>query len=156
MTIAARGCLFLTIHRRDYNPEELTVLHEHQRSFAREQGVPFPLLTILDVTERHIARFSKQSREATLDFACQMAPVVRCSGVVFDRGGFAASAIRSIITAVNSVSTQPFPTHVSGNLGAAIAWIESQLDKQRPSDFEGAAIAQWVRTLRDITAKPTD
>ena len=57
MTLATIGSLFVTIHRRDYSAEEVVPLRHHQLAFAREQGAPFPLLTILDVTEMHIIRF---------------------------------------------------------------------------------------------------
>jgi hypothetical protein len=154
MTLATRGSLFITIHRRDYSPQEIALLHRFQLSFARERGAPIPLLTILDVTEKHIVRFSKEAREATLALAHDMAPHTRCSAVVFDRGGFAGSAIRSLVTTVNFLSRQPFPTHVFGDLDAALEWIELKLDKERPADFDRAGITTLVRGLREASPPP--
>ena len=149
MTLATRGSLFVTIHRRNYSAEEFTLLHRHQLSFARAQGEPFPLLTILDVSPMHIVRFSGEAREATVRLAREMTPHVRCSGVVFDREGFAASAIRSLITTVSGVSRQPVPSRVFGDLGATIRWIATQLDRPLPSEFDAAEIVASVRTLRE-------
>jgi hypothetical protein len=148
MTLATFGCLFVTIHRRDYSAEEVAPLRHHQLAFARERGAPFPLLTILDVTEMHIIRFGKPARDATLELARETVPFIRCSGVVFDRGGFAASAIRSLVTMVNLISKPPFPTHVFGDLGRAIEWIESKLDGDGASEFDRAAATDSVRMLR--------
>jgi hypothetical protein len=106
------------------------------------------MLTILDVTERHIVRFGKEAREATLALAREMAPFMRCSAVVFDRGGFAASAIRSLVTTINLLSRQPFPSHVFGDLDAGLEWIESKLDRSKPLDFTRSSASAWVRTLR--------
>jgi hypothetical protein len=152
MTLATRGCLFITIHRREYSAEEMALLHRHQLAFARDRGAPFPLLTILDVNESHIFRFSKAAREATLELAHAMAPHIRCSAVVFDRGGFAASAIRSLVTTVNFLSKQPFPTQVFGDLEAAIGWIDSKVDRPRPAELDPGPLAAAVAALRERSA----
>lgn len=148
MTLATRGCLFIIIHRRDYTAEEFSLLQRHHLSFARARGAPFPLLTILDVTPMHIIRFSKAAREATAELTREMAPYVRCSGVVFDREGFAASAIRSIITTVSHVSKQPVASRVFGDLGETIQWIETRLDRPLSSDFDAEGVVASVKTLR--------
>jgi hypothetical protein len=148
ITLATRGCLLITIHRRDYSAEEIAPLHRHQLSFAREQSAPFPLLTILDVTEGHIVRFNKGAREATLALSREIAPHLRCSGVVFDRRGFAASAIRSMVTTATFIAKQPCPTRVFDDLDAALGWIESKLDKESAPAFDRAAIVASVKTLR--------
>jgi hypothetical protein len=152
MTVATRGCLFITIHRRDYSADEIALLHHHQLVFARARAVPFPLLTVLDVTEKHIFRFSKGAREATLELVRDVSPHIRCSSVVFDRGGFAGSAIRSLVTTVNLFAKEPYPSQVFGELGAALGWIESKLDRQDKVDFDRAAAAASVRTLRERRA----
>lgn len=146
MSLAACGALFITIHRRNYTAEEFATLHKHQLAFARTQGAPYPLLTILDVTERHIVSFSKAARESTTTLVRDIAPHVRCSAVVFDRGGFAASAIRSLVTTVNFLSRQPFPTHVFADLEGALLWIESKLGATM--DFDRPKSLACVEELR--------
>ncbi len=148
MTLATVGPLFITIHRRDYTAEEVAPLHRCQVAFAREQAAPIALLTILDVTERHIVRFGKEAREATLALAREMAPHVRCSAVVFDRGGFAASAIRSLVTTINFLSRQPFPSQVFGDLDAALPWIESKLEPASRFEASQASVSAWITSVR--------
>jgi hypothetical protein len=152
MTLATLGCLFITIHRRDFSAEELVPLRRHQLTFAAEHGAPFPILSILGVTERHILGFSRSASEASKELARETAPLIRCSGVVFDRGGFAASVVRSLVTTLNLIAKQPYPSQVFGELGAALTWIESKLDKQRPWDFDRAEIVASVKTLREASA----
>ena len=152
MTLATLGCLLITVHRRNYSAEEIALLHRHQLSVVRERGVQMVLLTILDVTERHIVRFDKAAREATVQLAYELAPHVCCSAVVFDRGGFAASAIRSLVTMIHLVSKSPFSTHIHGDLGTALAWVESKLDKQRLAEFDRATAHASVRTLLGAAA----
>lgn len=137
------------IHRRDYSAEEFSLLHRHQLAFARTRDAPFPMLTILDISPMHIMRFSGAARDATAKLTREMNPHVRCSGVVFDREGFAASAIRSLITTVSGVSRQPVSLRVFGDLETTVRWIETQLDKQLSSEFDAAGIVASVKTLRE-------
>jgi hypothetical protein len=146
MTLASRGSLFITIHRRDYTAEEVAVLHRIQLAFAHEVRAPLALLTILDVTERHIVRFGGAARDATLELARDIGPHVRCSAVLFDRDGFAGSAIRSLVTTVNFLSKQSFPTRVFGEMGAALTWLES--NGKDSLDFDRAALEATIRALR--------
>jgi hypothetical protein len=154
MILATLGGVFITIHRKDYTAEEFAPLHRYQLAFAQECGVPIGVLTILDVTERHILRFKEEAREATVALVREMTPFMRCSAVVFDRGGFAASALRSLVTTINLLSRQPYPSRVFGDLDAALEWMEPSLDKLGPRGFSRAAAAEWVRQLRTDGTAP--
>jgi hypothetical protein len=151
MTVAALGSLLVTIYRREYSAEEFEVLRGHELAFARGRDAPIPILTILDVNERHIIRFSRSARERTMELAREIAPYTRCTAVVFDRGGFAASAIRSLVTTVNLFTKQPFPAQVFGDLEAAISWMESKLEN-RPLELAPATIVASLTALRRVNA----
>ena len=151
VTLAALGSLLVTIYRREYSAEEFEVLRGHELAFARGRDAPIPILTILDVNERHIIRFSKSARERTVELAREIAPYTRCAAVVFDRGGFAASAIRSLVTTVNLFTKQPFPARVFGDLEAALEWIESK-PEDRPLELARASIVASLTALRRVNA----
>ena len=150
MTLATLGGLFIIIFRVEAGAREMGHLRDHEIAFSRERGASFPTLTLLDVREVDLLRFSKESRDATEALARETATIVRCAAIVFDRGGFAASVVRSLVTTVRLVTKQPYPMHVFGDLQEALEW----LDGRTRLGLNHASIAASVGALRVASAPP--
>src|SRR5258706_15655641 len=149
MTLGTAGSVFVQIYREDFTAESMQVLKQHELAFARERRSRIPCLSVLDVTHVHLLHFSKDAREAALELTREMAPYLLCSAVVFDRDGFLASAIRSLVTTVNVFAKQNHLVSVFGSVPEALTWIESSLDASAKLDFDPVETARAISVLRN-------
>jgi hypothetical protein len=158
LTLAAVGAVFVYIHRAGFAAENVEVMKQHEGAFARERGRPIPILSILEVKGSDLIRFSKEAREAAVELTRATAPHVRCCAIVFDRGGFVASAVRSAVTTMNLLAKPGYPLRVFGGMTPALMWIATKLDDASRAEFDTTAIAAAVDALRseDVSSKPPD
>jgi hypothetical protein len=66
------------------------------------------------------------------------------AAVVFEKTGFQATALRSVVTAINFASRATHPNHVFGDLREAISWL-SQLTGGEPTAARLLGIAKVLR-----------
>jgi hypothetical protein len=148
LTLAAVGAVFVYIHRAAFAPENVEIMKQHESAFARERGRPIPVLSILEVKGSHLIQFSKDAREAAVELTRATAAHVRCCAIIFDRGGFVASAVRSAVTTMNLLAKPGYPIRVFGGMTPALMWIETRLDDVSRAEFDTTTIAAAVDALR--------
>jgi hypothetical protein len=148
LTLAAVGPVYVYIHRSTFAPENVEIMKRHESVFAHERKRPFPILSILEVTGSYIVPLSKEARDAAVELTRATASHVSCCAVVFDREGFMASVIRSIVTTLQLLARPGYPLRVFATMPAALAWIESRLDEPSRAEFDATAIAKAVEALR--------
>lgn len=66
------------------------------------------------------------------------------AAIVFEKTGFHATAVRSVVTAINFASRASHPNHVFSDLREGVSWV-SQLTPPEPT---GAGLLQIVQQLR--------
>lgn len=70
---------------------------------------------------------------------------LRCAAILLEGGGFSATAVRSIITAVHVASLASHPLRVHSDLAAALSWLEAHPGEGAP---ERSVLEACVQRLR--------
>lgn len=71
-------------------------------------------------------------------------PLLTGAAIVFEKAGFQATAVRSIVTAVNLASRASHPNHVFADLRAGVSWL-SQVTPGEPGAGGLLSIMQQLR-----------
>jgi len=157
MLFATLGNVFFAIVRDEMVASRVAVMREHELALARAVGSNLVVFTVIDVPEAKVFAASAEGRTAAANLTREMAGKVRCNAIVLDQKGFAASALRSIVTAIGILtkSTTASPMRMFDSDDAAIDWILPHLDVARFPGLGRATVQAAVATLRGAAARST-
>jgi hypothetical protein len=145
LTIAAMGNVLCCRMRAVLTESRVATLRRCDFAFAKELRAKFAILSIIEVEPSEVLAFQSGARDAAVALTHEIGPLVHCNAVVFDRTGFVASTLRSIVTTVNLLSRKAFPMRVFGELMPALEWMGEKLDGHGGLDAPklAAALAEW-------------
>jgi hypothetical protein len=82
-----------------------------------------PRLSTVHIATLNAGMPSSAARSAFGEAAKRWAQVTGCVAVVVEYQGFAASALRSMVTAIQLLAGSPFPMRVHGSFEEAVPWL---------------------------------
>lgn len=139
--IAVAGRYLVQIHRQHMTATGVSLMRRALTDLANE----YPTFGYLAVVEPDAQLLLPPDiREGVQANAKRFSSRFSGAAVVYEKTGFQATALRSVVTAINFASRATHPNHVFGDLREAISWL-SQLTGGEPTAARLLGITKLLR-----------
>lgn len=140
--VAAVGKYFIHIQRTRLNLTGVSLMRRGVAEIS-ERHEKFGYLVIIEPEADLL--FSTDVRSGIDSMVKRFSSRIAGSAVVFEKQGFQATAVRSVVTAINVASRASHPTQVFSELQEGVSWLNS-LTGGEPTAGRLLQIAKQLRT----------
>lgn len=140
-SVATCGNVILTYSAEPPNPHYLAAWAEATSRLAARTNAPIAVITIIDGNS---STPDEPSRKAIRDTISQHRNQIAALAYVVEGRGFAAAAIRSVLSVVSLAARYPFPQKVFSTVNEATQWVA----RTNCASVTSAKLVAAVETMR--------